>query len=169
MGAKHRDVAQARCKEERTKFIRNAEVDRPAKMATRLPRLEYKVAHVGNIAINEGPAPVRAKEWADAKRRYDTFLGTLWVSWLPRKGTWRMVWANRATRVGTDGEHHGATMWCTAPPRPLSGKLSCRCTPQRSQVSAAVGKPNMDSECASGCPWSMAQATARLWDGRPPE
>ena len=29
--------------------------------------------------------------------------------------------------------------------------------------------PRMDSECASGCTWSMAQATARLWDGRPPE
>ena len=30
------------------------------------------------------------------------------------------------------------------------------------QVSAGVGKPGMDSECASGCTWSTAQATARL-------
>ena len=29
--------------------------------------------------------------------------------------------------------------------------------------------PRMDSECASGCPWSTARATARLWDGRPLE
>ena len=29
--------------------------------------------------------------------------------------------------------------------------------------------PRMDSDCASGCPWSTARATARLWDGRPPE
>ena len=29
--------------------------------------------------------------------------------------------------------------------------------------------PRMDSECASGCPWSRARATARLRDGRPPE
>ena len=29
--------------------------------------------------------------------------------------------------------------------------------------------PRMDSECASGCPWSTARATARLWGGRPPE
>ena len=27
--------------------------------------------------------------------------------------------------------------------------------------------PRMDSDCASGCTWSMAQATARLRDGRP--
>ena len=30
------------------------------------------------------------------------------------------------------------------------------------QVSAGVGKPCMDSECASGCTWSTARATARL-------
>ena len=35
-------------------------------------------------------------------------------------------------------------------------------TPQRAQVSAGVGKPSMDSECASGCTWSTARATARL-------
>ena len=29
--------------------------------------------------------------------------------------------------------------------------------------------PCTDSECASGCTWSTARATARLWDGRPPE
>ena len=28
--------------------------------------------------------------------------------------------------------------------------------------------PRMDSECASGCTWSTARATARLRDGRPP-
>ena len=27
--------------------------------------------------------------------------------------------------------------------------------------------PHMDSECASGCTWSMALATARLRDSRP--
>ena len=32
-----------------------------------------------------------------------------------------------------------------------------------------TGKPRMDSECASGCPWSTARATARLQDSRPPE
>ena len=43
--------------------------------------------------------------------------------------------------------------WCAAPPPP----------------SAGVGKPSMDSECASGCTWSTAQATARLRDSQPPE
>ena len=42
---------------------------------------------------------------------------------------------------------------------PLSGKLSCRCTPQHAPVSAGVSKPSMDVECASGCPWSTARAT----------
>ena len=53
------------------------------------------------------------------------------------------------------------------PPPPLSGKLSCRCTPQRAQVSAGVSKASMDSECASGCTWSTARAPARLRDSRP--
>ena len=35
------------------------------------------------------------------------------------------------------------------------------------QVSAGVGKPSMDSECASGCTWSTARAAARLRDSRP--
>ena len=39
--------------------------------------------------------------------------------------------------------------------------------PLRAQVSAGVGKPSMDSECASGCTWSTARATARLRDSRP--
>ena len=52
-------------------------------------------------------------------------------------------------------------------PPPPSGKLSCSCTPQRAQVSAGVGKPRMDSECASGCTWSTARETARLRDSRP--
>ena len=29
--------------------------------------------------------------------------------------------------------------------------------------------PRMDLECASGCTWSTARATARLRDSRPPE
>ena len=32
-----------------------------------------------------------------------------------------------------------------------------------------VGKPSMDSECASGCTWSTARATARIRDCRPLE
>ena len=50
------------------------------------------------------------------------------------------------------------------PPTP-PGK-SCKCTHRRTQVSAGVGKPGMDSECASGCTWSTAWAAARLRDSR---
>ena len=49
--------------------------------------------------------------------------------------------------------------------KPLLGK-SCRCTHQRTQVSAGVGKPSMVSECASGCTWSTARATAYLRDSQ---
>ena len=41
----------------------------------------------------------------------------------------------RRTRKGKTGKNH-CGCW-----KPLSGKLSCRCTPQRAQVSAGVGKP----------------------------
>ena len=61
---------------------------------------------------------------------------------------------------GKDKRDHGAC-W-----KPLSGKLSCRCTSQCAQVSAGVGKPHMDSEGASGCTWSPARATAPS-PGRP--
>ena len=44
--------------------------------------------------------------------------------------------------------------------KPPSGKSSCRCTHHRAQVSAGVGKPDMDSEGASGCTGSTARATA---------
>ena len=32
-----------------------------------------------------------------------------------------------------------------------------------------LANPRMDSECASGCTWSTARATAHLWDSRPLE
>ena len=67
----------------------------------------------------------------------------------------------RRRRKGNKGRNHCGCK------KPLSGKLSCRCTPQRAQVSAGVGKPSMDSECASECTWSTARATARLRDSRP--
>ena len=44
--------------------------------------------------------------------------------------------------------------WCHPPPPPAPLESA---------------NPRMDSECASGCTWSTARATARLRDGRPPE
>ena len=49
-----------------------------------------------------------------------------------------------------------------SPPPLCQENLSCRCTRQRAQVSAGVGKPSMDLQCASGCTRSTARATARL-------
>ena len=67
----------------------------------------------------------------------------------------------RRRRKGKTGKNHSGCK------KPLSGKLSYRCTPQRAQVSAGVGKPSMDSECVSGCTWSTARVIARLRDSRP--
>ena len=87
--------------------------------------------------------------------------------------SWHALQARRATiqsatqtppRNNTNQPKAHRKQQVTPPP---SAKLSCRCTPQRAQVSAGVGKPRMDSECASGCTWSMARATARLRDSRP--
>ena len=50
---------------------------------------------------------------------------------------------------------------------PLPKPSPPRRTPHRAQVSAGVDKPSMNSECASGCTWPTARATARLWDSRP--
>ena len=49
---------------------------------------------------------------------------------------------------------------------PCQENYPSRCTPQRAQVSAGVGKPPLDSECVPGCTWSTARATAPS-PGRP--
>ena len=66
----------------------------------------------------------------------------------------------RRRRKGHKGKNHGGCQ------KPLSGKLSRRCTPQRTQVSAGVGKPSTDSECASGCTgqWHGQQPVSRTAD-----
>ena len=56
--------------------------------------------------------------------------------------------------------------FCGAIPPPLSGKLSCRCTPQRAQVSAGVGRPLHGPGVCIWMHWSTARATAPS-PGRP--
>ena len=76
---------------------------------------------------------------------------------------------HRASTVGARPTSFPQQLSPPPPPshqKPLSGKWSCQCTRQRAQVSAGVRNPRMDSECASGCTWSTARATAPS-PGRP--
>ena len=87
-----RDIAKAKTKEGRIEIKRNDEVGRLAKMATGLPLPEYTPTHPGDIAVNGSPAPTPAKRWVIEKKRHcDLFPSTHWVSWLPLKGTRRMM------------------------------------------------------------------------------
>ena len=93
----------------------------------------------------------RGRNWAGGKGRTKEGNRTGQTA-LAENGAER----RRRRRKGKMGKNHCGCQ------KPLSGKLSCRCTPQCAQVSAGVGKPSMDSECASGCTWSTARATACL-------
>ena len=90
----HRDIAKAKTKEEAMEIKRTNEVGCPTKMATGLPLPEYTPTCPGDITAKASPAPTPANKWITEKRHYDIFLGTHWVSWLPLKGTRRMIWAN---------------------------------------------------------------------------
>ena len=52
---------------------------------------------------------------------------------------------------------------------PVRKMIPQRHTPSALKSVLEAANPRMDSEGASGCPWSAARATARLRDGRPPE
>ena len=55
------------------------------------------------------------------------------------------------------------------PPAPCQDNYPADAHPSAHKSVLESANPRMDSECASGCPWSTARATARLRDRRPPE
>ena len=55
------------------------------------------------------------------------------------------------------------------PPPPCQENYPADAHPSAHKSVLESANPRMDSECASGCTWSTARATARLRDGRPPE
>ena len=72
---------------------------------------------------------------------------------------------DRALGTRAQGSPVGGRLFRYPTPSPAPPPPPAQGSPH---VSAGVGKPP-HSECASGCPWSTARATARLRDSRPPE
>ena len=93
------------------------------------------------------------------------------------------------TALALNGEYEGAKEVCACPAPRWCGQGQACITrvpgevvewpytvggappppPTRTSQCWSWQTPRMDSECACGCPRSTARATARLWDGRPPE
>ena len=68
---------------------------------------------------------------------------------------------------GGDGKDRERIIVVVRSPCQENGPADAHLSAHKSVLESA--NPRMDSECASGCTWSPARATARLWDGQPPE
>ena len=88
----HRSLSDATNPDDRETILRNDEVDRWAKTATALPLPPCEPTEPSAIVICGGIAPTPAKKWVPQRRRTFGFPGVHWVSWLPLKGTRRMLW-----------------------------------------------------------------------------
>jgi len=88
----HRQLFQARNAAEREEIRRNNEVDRLAKKDTRLPLEEVNPTQPYSIVVDGAEAPTPAKKWINAFRRYGRWTGCHWTTWLPMRGTRRMLW-----------------------------------------------------------------------------
>ena len=86
----HRNLSDATSPDDRETILRNDEVDRWAKTATALPLPPCEPTEPSAIVICGGIAPTPAKKLQ--RRRTFGFPGVHWVSWLPLKGTRRMLW-----------------------------------------------------------------------------
>ena len=75
---------------------------------------------------------VCAQNWSSGKLR--------WGSPRTRLGSKAMMWSSNTAVFGVEACLQ-LQPGSDPPPSPSSGKLSCRCTHQRAQVSAGVGKP----------------------------
>ena len=88
----HRSLSDATSPDDRETILRNDEVDRWAKTATALPLPPCEPTEPSAIVICGGIPPTPAKKWVLQRRRTFGFPGVHWVSWLPLKGTKRMLW-----------------------------------------------------------------------------
>ena len=61
-------------------------------MATSLPLPPASPATKASIILRGTEAPTPAKKWLLNYRRYGVWRGAHWLSWLPMKGTRRMIW-----------------------------------------------------------------------------
>ena len=88
----HRQLSQAQNATEREEIRPNNEVDRLAKQGTRLPLEEVTPTQPYSIVIDGAEAPTPAKKWINAFRGYGRWTGGHWTTWLPMRGTRRMLW-----------------------------------------------------------------------------
>ena len=88
--ATHRLELEFRNGQEREQIGRNGEVDLLAKMATCLPAPDYDPQCPADVAIYGGPAPTPARKWILQGKRFATFDGAHWVSWLLMHGDRRI-------------------------------------------------------------------------------
>ena len=88
----HRELSDATDPEDREAILRNNEVDKWAKIATALPLPSCEPTDPSAIMICGGVVPTPAKKWVIQRRRTFGFPNVHWVTWLPLKGTRRMLW-----------------------------------------------------------------------------
>ena len=88
----HREESKATSPEEKEDIRRNNEVDILAKISTQLPLEDKTPVHPHSIVIAGAEAPTPAKKWLNAYRRYGKWTGAHWTTWLPLRGTRRMLW-----------------------------------------------------------------------------
>ena len=66
-------------------------MDLLAKHATRLPLEGVAPEQPHSIVLAGAEAPTPAQKWINTFRRYGTWTGCHWTTWLPMRGTWRML------------------------------------------------------------------------------
>ena len=88
----HREEAQATSPADQQDIKRNNEMDLLAKHGTRLPLEEVAPEQPHSIVLAGAEAPTPAKKWINTFRRYGKWTGCHWTTWLPMRGTRRMLW-----------------------------------------------------------------------------
>ena len=158
---------------------------RPA-CASRLSRCGGHHPPVKQWSVLSSPAPRRQDHREHSRSCWVPFWQRLWApfawlqaGWARVRGRctgsvvhplWSVLYCGRLPE-GIAGTAHVTT---SVPPPPLVRSPCQENYPADAHPSVLKSvlesaNPRMDSECASGCTWSTARATARLRDSRPPE
>ena len=88
----HREEHHAADDKDLADIRENNEVDRLAKLATSLPIPDAQPTAPHSIHLAGAEAPTPAKKWVVAVRRSGAWAGCHWTTWLPMRGTRRMIW-----------------------------------------------------------------------------
>jgi hypothetical protein len=88
----HQVSTDAHLPGEKESIQQNNRVDLLAKKAAHLPVQQYTPTELEDLEISGGPAPTPARKWILLHRRFGTWSGTHWLTWLPLRGQRRMLW-----------------------------------------------------------------------------